>query len=205
VGVVKDFLAGSPDRATLPLLVKGGVGDGVINIRLNTTRPFTENMRRTEAILKKYNPGYLTDLQFTDKDYEEKFRQARNTGVLIHMFTLIAIFVSCMGLLGLATYMAENRTREIGIRKVLGSSIAGIVMLLARDFVKLILISVIIASPLAWLFMKFFLQHFYYRISPNAWVLAASGAAAMLMALFTISFQVIRAALNNPARNLRTD
>jgi putative ABC transport system permease protein len=107
--------------------------------------------------------------------------------------------------LALPLIWPKNRTREIGIRKVLGSSIAGIVMLLARDFVKLILISVIIASPLAWLFMKFFLQHFYYRISPNAWVLAASGAAAMLMALFTISFQVIRAALNNPARNLRTD
>jgi putative ABC transport system permease protein len=205
VGVVKDFLAGNPDQATMPLLVKGGVGDGVINIRLNPARPFTANARRTEAILKKYNPGYLTDLKFADKDYEEKFRQARNTGVLIHLFTLIAIFVSCMGLLGLATYMAENRTREIGIRKVLGSSVSGIVTLLARDFVKLILISVIIASPLAWLFMKFFLQHFYYRISPDAWVLAASGAAALLMALFTISFQVIRAALNNPARNLRTD
>lgn len=205
VGEVKDFLSGSPESATLPLLVKGGVGDGVINIRLSTARPFAENARKSEAILKKYNPGYLTDLQFADKDYEEKFRQARNTGVLLHVFTLIAIFVSCMGLLGLATYMAENRTREIGIRKVLGSSVSGIVTLLARDFVKLVLISVIVASPLAWLFMGFFLRHFYYRISPSAWVLAASGAAALLMALLTISFQVIRAALRNPVSNLRTE
>jgi putative ABC transport system permease protein len=205
VGVVKDFLAGNPDQATLPLLIKGGVGDGVITIRTNPARPFTENARKTEAILKKYNAGYLTDLQFADKDYEEKFRQAKNTGVLIHVFTLIAIFVSCMGLLGLATYMAENRTREIGIRKVLGSNVSGIVTLLARDFVKLVLVSVVVASPLAWLFMEFFLRHFYYRVSPDVWVLLASGVAALFMALFTISFQVIRAALRNPVSNLRSE
>ena len=111
--------------------------------------------------MKKYNPEYITDLQFADKDYAAKFEQVRNTAMLINTFAFIAIFVSCMGLLGLATYMAENRTREIGIRKVLGSGIAAIVSLLARDFVRLILISIVIASPLAW------------RLPPSAFKLSA--------------------------------
>jgi putative ABC transport system permease protein len=205
VGVVKDFLVGSPEQESPPLLVKGGTTGGIVNIRTNPAHPFPEDIRQTETIIRKYNPEYLTSLHFADKDYESKFRQARNTGTLINTFTLIAIFVSCMGLLGLATYMTENRVREIGIRKILGSSVSAIVTLLARDFVKLVLISILIASPLAWFFMKFFLDHFYYRISANGWILVASGTAALFMALATISFQVIRAALNNPVKNLRTD
>lgn len=143
------------------MLIKGAVNDGYISIRISGTRPFIQNARQAEAILKKYNPEYITDLQFADKDYAAKFEQVRNTAMLINTFAFIAIFVSCMGLLGLATYMAENRTREIGIRKVLGSGIAAIVSLLARDFVRLILISIVIASPLAW------------RLPPSAFKLSA--------------------------------
>ena len=110
-----------------------------------------------------------------------------------------------MGLLGLATYTTENRTREIGIRKVLGSSVTGIVSLLTRDFARLILISIVIASPLAWVFMHSYLARFSYRTSLDAWVLAASGGAALMLAFLTISFQVIRAALQNPVKNLRTE
>src|SRR5260221_8698271 len=117
----------------------------------------------------------------------------------------IAIFVSCMGLLGLATYTTENRTREIGIRKVLGSSVTGIVSLLTRDFARLILISILIASPLAWLFMQSFLSRYAYRTSLDAWVLAASAGAALLLALLTISFQGIRAATANPVKSLRAE
>jgi len=172
---------------------------------ISGSRPFAENVARVEAILKKYNPEYLTDLRFVDQEYAEKFRRVRNVATLINTFTFIAIFVSCMGLLGLATYTAENRTREIGIRKVLGSSVAGIVLMLSRDFAQLILISIVIASPLAWLFMHNFLADIPYRTEVDGWVLAASGAAALLLALATISFQVIRAALQNPVKNLRTE
>jgi putative ABC transport system permease protein len=205
VGVVKDYLVGNPGQATPPVLIKGALSAEYINILINGNRPFDQNIRQTEAILKKYNPAYITDLQFADRAYEGKFRQARNVALLINTFTFIAIFVSCMGLLGLATYTAENRTREIGIRKVLGSSIAGIVSLLTRDFVKLVLISIVIASPLAWLFMDSFLSHYAYRTTLTPWVFAASGGAALLMALVTISFQVTRAALANPVKNLRTE
>jgi putative ABC transport system permease protein len=205
VGVVKDFLAGSANENYKPVLIKGGVGDGYIDIRISHNRPFGDNVQLAENILKKYNPAYITDLRFVDKDYKAKFQQAQNVAMLINTFTFIAIFVSCMGLLGLAAYTTENRTREIGIRKVLGSSVAGIVSLLARDFVKLIAISIVIASPPAWLCMQSYLRMFAYRTSVNGWVLAASGAAALLLALVTIGFQVTRAALQNPVKNLRTD
>ena len=205
VGVVKDFLVDNPDEEFSPVLIKGAVNTGYISIRISGSGPFIQNARRAEAILKKYNPGYITDLQFADKDYAYKFEQVRNTAMLINTFTFIAIFVSCMGLLGLAIYMAENRTREIGIRKVLGSGIAAIVALLARDFVRLILVSIVIASPLAWLFMQSFLSRFTYRTPLNAWVLVISGAAALLLALTTIAFQTIRAAMANPVKSLRAE
>jgi hypothetical protein len=205
VGVVKDFLAGSANENYKPVLIKGGMGAGYIDIRISKSRPFGENAQLVENIIKKYNPAYITDLHFVDKDYKAKFEQARNVAVLINTFTFIAIFVSCMGLLGLAAYTTETRTREIGIRKVLGSSTAGIVSLLARDFVKLIAISIVIASPPAWLFMQSYLSMFPYRTAVNGWVLAASGATALTLALATISFQVTRAAQQNPVRNLRAE
>jgi putative ABC transport system permease protein len=205
VGVVKDFLVDQPDQGMPPVLIKGAVSAGVINIRINRNRPFDQNVRQIEAILKKYNPSFITDLQFADKDYAFKFQQARNTALLINSFTFIAIFVSCLGLLGLAIYTTENRTREIGIRKVLGASVGGIVTLLTRDFVKLVLVSVLIASPLAWLFMHNFLLHYSYRTTLDGWVLLISGIAALFLALVTIGFQVTRAALANPVKNLRTE
>jgi putative ABC transport system permease protein len=205
VGVIKDMIVWGADETAQPVLIKGAVDPGFITMRISGNRPFGENVARVETILKKYNPGYLTDLRFADKDYAEKFRSVRNAATLINTFTFIAIFVSCMGLLGLSIYTTENRTREIGIRKVLGSSVTGIVSLLTRDFTRLILISIVIASPLAWLFMHNFLLKFSYRTSPDGWVLAASGGAALVLAFLTISFQVIRAALQNPVKNLRTE
>ena len=205
VGVIKDFIIGGADEAPQPLLIKGAISPNFITMRISGSRPFGENIQRAEAILKKYNPAFITGLQFVDRDYADKFREAQNTALLINMFTFIAIFVSCMGLLGLATYTTENRTREIGIRKILGSSVAGIVSLLTRDFARLIGISILIASPLAWLFMQSFLTRYAYRTTLDGWVLAASGGAALILALVTINFQVIRAARQNPVKNLRTD
>ena len=205
VGVVKDFLIGDPNQASEPVLIKGAVNTGYISIRTGSGRPFVENARQADAIIKKYNPNYITALRFADLDYAAKFQQARNAVMLVNTFAFIAIFVACMGMLGLATYMAENRTREIGIRKVLGSSVAAIVSLLAREFVRLILVSIIIASPLAWLLMQFFLHHFTYRTTLNGWVLVISAAFALLLALATIAFQLIRAAMANPVKSLRTE
>jgi putative ABC transport system permease protein len=205
VGVIKDFIVWGADEESQPVLIKGGVRQDYISLRIAGNRPFAENVVRASGILKKYNPAYITDLQFADKDYAWKFQQVRNTALLINTFTLIAIFVSCMGLLGLATYTAENRTREIGIRKILGASVTGVASLLTRDFVRLVLIAILIASPLAWFFMHAFLLHYSYRTSLDAWVLFVSGGIALLLALATIGFQTVRAAMASPVKSLRAE
>jgi len=205
VGVVKNFLIGDPQQAVDPVLIKGGRGGKFISLRLSVHPSSFQNAQQAEAILRKYNPNFLTNCRFADEDYEAKFLQKKNVSVLVNTFAFLAIFISCMGLLGLSTYMAENRTREIGIRKVLGSGIAGITSLLTRDFIRLILVSILIASPLAWFFMNNFLRQFSYRTPLPAWILAASGACALLIALITISFQTIRAAMANPVKSLRAE
>jgi putative ABC transport system permease protein len=205
VGVIKDFIVWGADEESQPVLIKGGVRQDYISLRIAGNRPFAENVEKATAILKKYNPAFVTDLQFADTDYAWKFQEVRNTALLINTFTLIAIFVSCMGLLGLAAYTAENRTREIGIRKILGASVTGVTCLLTREFVRLVLIAILIASPLAWFFMHAFLLHYAYRTSLDVWVLAASGGIALLLALATIGFQTIRAAMASPVKSLRAE
>jgi len=204
IGVVKDFLIGSPTQIMQPMLIKGDDRANFISIRLNDNNPM-QNVKYAEAILKKYNPNFITEYQFADDDFANKFQQAKNASALINSFALIAIFISCMGLLGLSIYMAENRTREIGIRKVLGASVAGITALFAKGFLKLVMLAVIIASPLAWLFMNFFLQQFSYRTNISWWIMVSAGITALLIAFLTISFQSIRAAMANPVKNLRTE
>jgi len=205
VGVVKDFLIGDPGEASKPVLIKGGRGKGYLSIRLSSNQQSLQAVQHIEAILKKYNPNFLTELQFADDMYAAKFKQSKNAGMLINIFAFLAIFVSCLGLLGLSAYVAENRTKEIGIRKVLGASVASITSLLTRSFVQLILVAIIIASPLSWWFMNNFLLRFSYRTTLNAWVLASAGAAAIGIALFTIAFQTIRAAISNPVKSLRAE
>ncbi|MBO9566088.1 MAG: ABC transporter permease [Niastella sp.] len=205
VGVVKDFLIGDPGEASKQVLIKGGRGDGDLSIRLSDSKGTLQAAQQAEAIIKKYNPNFITDIRFADDVWQSKFKQTRNTGLLINTFAFLAIFVSCMGLLGLATYMAENRTKEIGIRKVLGASVAGITALLASSFVRLILIAIVIASPLSWLLMNNFLQKFSYRTTLNVWVLLLAGASAIAIALLTIAFQTVRAAMANPVKSLRAE
>ncbi|MEO6454430.1 MAG: FtsX-like permease family protein, partial [Ginsengibacter sp.] len=205
VGVVKDFLIGNTAQATRPVIIKGGNWGNFINIRLSSNYSSVQNLKKAESILKKYNPGFITEYQFADDDYAAKFRSAKQAASLIKSFTLVAIFISCLGLFALASYMAENRIKEIGIRKVLGASVAGISSLMAKEFIKLVIVAIIIASPLAWMFMKFFLQHFEYRTSISIWILISAGAAVLLIAVFTISSQSIKAAIANPARSLRME
>lgn len=205
VGVVKDFLNDNPNQQTNPAIIRGESGSNYISIRLNVKRPTVAGVQAAEAILKKYNPGFLTEIRFADEDYAAKFRQAENSVNLINGFALVAIFVSCMGLLGLSIYMAENRIREVGIRKVLGASVAGISLLLTRDFIKLIAIAIIIASPLSWLFMDVYLRRLSYHISPSVGILLTSGIVALLIAIATVSFHSIKAAMANPTKSLRTE
>jgi ABC-type antimicrobial peptide transport system permease subunit len=140
-----------------------------------------------------------------DEDYAAKFANEKRTGSLAALFAGLTIFISCLGLFGLATYTAENRIKEIGVRKVLGASVAGITALLSRDFLKLVILSILIASPVAWWAMSNWLKSFPYRIGIEWWVFAMAGLSSVLIALLTISFQSVKAALANPVKSLRSE
>jgi putative ABC transport system permease protein len=142
---------------------------------------------------------------FLDEFFDRQYRSEERFGKLFLNFAILAIFISCLGLLGLASYSTMQRTKEIGVRKVMGASISNIINLLSKDFLKLVLISFFIAAPLSWFFMHQWLEDFAYRINISWWVFVVAGVTAVLIALFTISFQAVRAAITNPVKSLRTE
>jgi putative ABC transport system permease protein len=155
--------------------------------------------------MKKDNPAYPFVYKFVDDEFNEFFKSEVLIGKLSRIFALLAVIISCMGLFGLTAFTAEIRTREIGIRKVLGASVTGITGLLSTDFLKLVLISTVLAFPIAGATMHNWLQNYAYRIGINWWVFAMAGLIALLIAMATISFHAIRAALANPVKSLRTE
>jgi ABC-type antimicrobial peptide transport system permease subunit len=162
-------------------------------------------VKKIESVIKKNNPGYPFDYIFTDEEFNRQFKSEMLIGKLSQVFAVLAIIISCLGLFGLASYTAERRTKEIGIRKVLGASVRNITTLLSKDFLLLIGISSVIAFPLSWWAMHNWLQNYAYRVGINGWVFIAAALIAFLIALLTISFQSIRAAMANPVKSLRTE
>jgi putative ABC transport system permease protein len=209
VGVVKDFILTSPYEPIRPLLICGAKSTFmkffVVQIKLNGNNATAKNLKKAEAIFRKYNPEYPFDAKFVDEEYARKFENEQRQGTLAGLFAGLTIFISCLGLFGLATYMAENRIKEIGIRKVLGASVTGITTLLSKDFVKLVIISFLIAAPLAWWGMYTWLQNYTYRVSIEWWVFALAGFSSVMIALLTVSYQSIRAAVANPVKSLRAE
>ena len=149
--------------------------------------------------------GMPFSYRFLDNAFNQMYDNERRVGKIAITFSVLAILIACLGLFGLATFIAEQRTKEIGIRKVLGASVNGIVQLLSKDFLRLVLISFVIATPVAWYFMNKWLQDFNYRVNIGWWVFALAGFIALIIALVTVSTQAIRAALANPINNLRTE
>ncbi|MEO6851967.1 MAG: FtsX-like permease family protein, partial [Mucilaginibacter sp.] len=145
------------------------------------------------------------DFSFMDQDFEATYRVEQRTGTIFMIFTILAILIACLGLFGLAAYAAGQRTKEIGIRKILGASVSTIVATLSKDFIKLVFIAVVLAIPFAWWGMNKWLQDFAYRINVQWWMMAVAGLTAVLIALVTISFQSIKAALTNPVKSLRSE
>src|SRR5436190_1878112 len=159
-------------------------------------------------IKKKYEaffPGNLFDYTFLDDRFNRQYENDRLFSKAFGIFAALAIFVACLGLFGLAMFSTVQRTKEIGVRKVLGASVPNILFLVSKDFVKLVLIASLIAFPVAWWVMNKWLQDFTYRISINWWIFLLAGAAAMVVALVTVSFQAIKAAIANPVKSLRTE
>ena len=164
----------------------------IIHIKFNPTNTIAENLVQTEAIFKKFNPEYPFNYDFVDQQYAKKFRDQKRTEKLASLFTLLTILISCLGLFGLASYMAENRIKEIGIRKVLGASVSNITTLLSKDFLKLVLIAFFIAVPISWYGMSRWLEGFEFRIHISWWTFVSAGVGALLIAILTVSFQAIK-------------
>ena len=156
-------------------------------------------------VIKSNNPDYPFEYKFVDDDFNRLFKTETLIGKLAGIFSMLAIFISCLGLFGLAAYTAERRTKEIGVRKVLGASTQGLAALLSKDFLRLVAISCFIAFPVAWWVMNNWLQSFTYRVNINWTVFAFSGVLALLIAVLTVSFQAIKAAIANPVKSLRTE
>ncbi|HET9056252.1 MAG TPA: FtsX-like permease family protein, partial [Chitinophagaceae bacterium] len=206
VGVIKDFILQSPYHPIRPMIIQGAMSGlfNVIHIKLNGTNSTTGNLKRMEAIFKKFNPEYPFEYKFVDEQYSRKFKAEERTGTLAALFSALTIFISCLGLFGLATYMAENRIKEIGVRKVLGASVTGITTLLSKDFLKLVMISFLVASPVAWWLMHKWLQDYPYRVDIQWQVFVFAGFLSFLISVLTVSFQAIKAALANPVNALRS-
>jgi ABC-type antimicrobial peptide transport system permease subunit len=157
------------------------------------------------TVFAKHNPNTPFEYRFADDQYSEKFDAEARIGKLVGVFAILAIFISCLGLFGLASFIAEQRTKEIGIRKVLGASVSRLWQMLSRDFVVLVIASCFIAVPIAYYFVSDWLEKYQYRIEIHWWVFLASCIAAILITLFTVSFQTIRAALMSPVDSLKSE
>jgi len=206
VGVVKDFIIESPYEPVRPMLVQGPKSwFNVIHYKLNPANSTAENLKRAEGVFKKYNSEYPFEYHFADDEYARKFNDEKRTGTLATLFAGLTIFISCLGLFGLAAYMAQNRQKEISVRKVLGASVSSLTTLLSKDFLTLVIISFLIASPIAWYGMHVWLQNYTYRINIQVWVFIAAGLLTIIIALATVSFQSIKAALTNPIKSLRSE
>lgn len=209
VGVVKDFILTNPYEPTRPLLITGATETfmkfNVMHIKLNGGNSTADNLKKAEVIFKKYNPQYPFELKFVDEAYAQKFYNQERQGTLAALFAGLTIFISCLGLFGLAAYTAESRIKEIGVRKVLGASVSRITALLSKDFLVLVIISFIIASPIAYWAMSKWLMDYTYRININWWVFALAGFLSITIAILTVSYQSIKAALANPVKSLRSE
>ena len=206
IGVVRDMIQTNPYGVIPPtlftILHEGG---NMLNIRLNPALSTGQSLKRVEAVFKQYNPGAPFTYSFVNSDYAKKFGDEERIGSLALFFALLAIFISALGLFGLASFVAERRTREIGIRKVLGATLLNLWKLLSREFAVLVLVSLVIAIPLAAYFMNQWLAHYTYRTGMPWWIFAAAGGGALVLTLLTVSYHTIRAALTNPTKSLRSE
>jgi putative ABC transport system permease protein len=206
IGVIKDFVYNDMYAPAAPLMLFADTSNcNVLTVRLKTGAHLPVAMAKIETVLKNNNPGYPFDYSFVDQEFGKFFRTEMLIGQLAEVFSILAIFISCLGLFGLAAYTAEKRSKEIGIRKILGASVKGIAGLLSKDFLLLVCISCLIAFPIAWWMMHNWLEGYKYRIQISWWIFIAAGFLAVFIALFTISFQAVKAAIANPVKNLRIE
>jgi ABC-type antimicrobial peptide transport system permease subunit len=205
IGLMKDFHLQSLHQAITPLVLvyyPANTNYLFVKTRAGQTGQAIADLER---LTKRFNPNYPFTYHFVDEDYQKLYNAEQQVSTLVNYFGLLAILISCLGLFALAAFTAEQRTKEIGVRKVLGASVTSIVTLLSKDFLKLVLIAIVIASPIAWYTMTKWLQSFAYKIDIEWWMFAGAGLLAVSIALLTVSFQSIKAALTNPVKSLRSE
>ncbi|MBO0930842.1 FtsX-like permease family protein [Fibrella aquatilis] len=206
IGVIRDMVMDSPYEPVKPSVFFISQQPGkFLTMRLNPRQRVDASLKAIGAVLKEHLPEAPFNYTFVDDEYDEKFRSEERIGQLASLFAGLAIFISCLGLFGMASFIAEQRTKEIGVRKVLGASVGSIITLLSKDFLTLVLIAIVIASPIAWYAMTRWLQDYAYKITIEWWVFALAGLLAVGIALLTVSFQSIKAALMNPVKSLRSE
>ena len=207
IGVVDDVIAQSPYLPVKQGFYAFDSGGNVnyYNLRLNPNNSVATNLNFIETTFKNHFPNLPFQYDFVDEEYAEKFAAEERVASLARVFTLLAILISCLGLFGLASFVAEQRTKEIGVRKVLGASVKNLWLLLSKDFVQLVIISLLIATPIAYYVMSGWIQKFVYRTDISWWIFLVAGLGALTITLITVSFQSIKAALANPTNSLRTE
>ena len=207
VGVVKDFHNESLHTAIQPYgFLSADFGNRFSYLIANlNTEDYASLLANVEKTWKQVLPGAPFNYSFLDQDFQKNYAKDQLTSNIVLNFTVITILIACLGLFGLAAFSAEQRTREIGIRKVLGASVTNVAALLSKDFIRLVLIAIVIASPLAWYAMNRWLQNFAYKVEVSWWMFVVTGLLAVFIALATVSFQAIRSALANPVKSLRPD
>lgn len=206
IGVIKDMVMESPyqpAKQTIFYLSPSDFDD--IMLRINPSLSTHEALIKIGALCKKYSPSVPFTYKFVDEDYAKKFDSEERIGKLASVFSILAIFISCLGLFGMASFMAEQRIKEIGVRKVLGASVFNLWGLLSKDFVMMVFIALLIATPLAYYFMHNWLQNYQYRTQLSWWIFVATGIGALLITLITVSYQSIKAAIANPIKSLRVE
>ncbi len=207
IGVVQDYVFGNMYGQSSPVIFfcKPPKDDKLLYVRLKPQARADEAIAKIHAVMKKNNPVYPLEYKFVDEQFNKMFSSEMKVSTISAIFAGLTITICCMGLLGLAAYTAERRTKEIGIRKVLGASVSGVTALLSKDFLQLVVIACVLAFPIAWWMMHSWLQSYNYHISISWWIFLLAGAIALLIAFATVSYQAIKAAVANPVKSLRME
>ena len=206
IGVMDNVVMDSPFEPVEPMMVFFNPGQSSsISVRLNNSAELQKALSSIESIFKKYNPAYPFEYKFVDKEFEKKFITEDLIRKLANIFSVLAIFICCIGLAGLASFTIEKRFKEIGIRKVLGASVQQVLALISKEFLKLVFIAFLIAVPLTWWLMNNWLQNYTYRISISVWMFGIVGLTVLLLTLLVVGLNTIKAAMSNPVKSLRTE
>jgi putative ABC transport system permease protein len=204
--VIDDMLVSSPYEPIKPLIYSlSKTQGGVVTLKIKPGGSTSTALANIESVFKKYDPGVPFQYSFVDQDYAAKFYEEVRIAKLTTFFAILALMISCLGLFGVASFIAEQRTKEIGVRKVLGATIMNVWAMLSKEFVILICIAFLIAAPLSYYFLNGWLEKYTYRTEISWWIFIATGFGSLLITLLTVSFQAIKAGLMNPIKSLRTE